>query len=101
MATFAAGEPHRVRPRGVHAGRRRACGEFAGELAEAVPGALVEGAVAHHHVGDAARDRHRRLLDGRARRAAAVVDLAEERQLRDADLASHRDLGVGVHRERH
>ena len=72
----------------------------AGDLAEPLPGALVEAAVADDDVGDAGRDRHRRLLDGRAGRAAAVVDPAEEPQVAHAQLARQRDLGGGVHRER-
>ena len=64
--------------------------------AEAAPGALVEGAVADHDVGHARGHGQRRLLDGRARRAAAVVDAAEEGQLADAETAGDVDVGVGV-----
>ena len=38
-------------------------------------------------------------MDGAARRPTAVVDLTEEVQLGDAELARHRNLRVGVHGE--
>ena len=64
-----------------------------------LPGALVEGPVADHHVGHTGLDGHGRLLDGAARRSAAVVDPAEEGQLADAQAAGDLDLGVGVRAE--
>ena len=39
------------------------------------------------------------MLHGRAGGAAAVADLAEEAQPRDAELAGHGDLRVAVHGE--
>ena len=67
--------------------------------AEAVAGALVEGPVADHDVGHTAGDGHGRLVHGGARRAAAVVDAAEKREVADAQGAGHVDLGIGVGRE--
>ncbi len=93
-------EPHRVGPGVVEAVGVDLGGRRERELAEARLRPLVEAAVADHDVGDPGRDRHRRLLHGRAGRATAVVDPAEEAQLRYAELAGHRDLRGGVHRER-
>ena len=93
-------EPHRVGPGVVEAVGVDLGGRGQRELAEPALGALVEAAVADHDVGHAGRHRHRRLLHGRAGRAAAVVDPAEEPHLRHAELAGHRDLGGGVHGER-
>lgn len=67
--------------------------------AEAAAGALVERAVADDDFGDPGGDRQRRLLDGRAGRAAPVVDPREEGQLADAGRLGDGDLGVGVHGE--
>ena len=69
--------------------------------AEAAARALVEGAVADDHVGHARGDGQRRLLDGGAGRAAAVVDAAEEGQVADAEAAGDVDVGVGVRAEGH
>ena len=93
-------EPHRVGPGVVEAVGVDLGGSGERELPEPALGALVEAAVADHDVGHAGRDRHRRLLDGRAGRTAAVVDPAEEPHLLHAQLAGHRDLGGGVHGER-
>ena len=65
-----------------------------------MPGAFVEGAVGDDAVRDAGGDGDRRLLHGRAGRAAAVVDLREELEVTDTGGARDGDLGVGVHRER-
>ena len=64
-----------------------------------IPGAFVERAPAHHHVGDAGRDGHRRMHHGAGRRAAAVVHAGEEAQVADADIAGDVDLVAGVHGE--
>ena len=64
--------------------------------AEAMAGALVEGPVDDDHVGDALGDRHGRLLDRAARRAATVVDPGEELEVADAGQAGDLDLRVGV-----
>ena len=82
----------------VLGGRQRRPALDAG--AEAAARALVEGAVADDDVGHTRGDGQRRLLDGRARRAAAVVDAAEEGQLADAEAAGDVDVGVGVRAER-
>src|SRR3954452_14321568 len=50
---------------------------------------------------DTRRDRDGRLLNRGAGRAAAVMDLGEELQLADAGRPRDRDLGIGVHGERH
>ena len=63
---------------------------------EAIARPLVEGPVADDHVGHARLDGHRRLLDGGAARAPAVVDAAEEGQLAHAQAAGDLDLRIGV-----
>ncbi len=93
-------ETHRVGPGVVEAVGVDLRGRGNRELTEPGAGALVEAAVADHDVCDPGRDRHGRLLDGRARSTAAVVDPAEEPHLRHPELAGHRDLGGGVHGER-
>ncbi len=93
------GQAERVGPGVVEAVGVHLHGRPVLDLAEALPGPLVEAPVGDDDVGDPRRDGHRGLLDGGARRAAAVVDPAEEAQLRDAELAGHRDLGRGVHGE--
>ena len=70
-------------------------------LAEPRARAFVESTVCHNAIRDTRRHRDGRLLDRGARRAAAVVDLGEELQLADTGGPRNRDLGVGVHRERH
>ena len=93
------GDAHRVVPAVVHA---RGGGHGRGARrhpAEPASGPLVQRPVADHHGGRAGRDGHRRVLHGRARGAAAVADLAEVAQPRDAELAGDRDLGVAVHGE--
>ena len=60
---------------------------------------LVERPVADDDVGHPGRDRHRGLLDGRARGAAAVVDPAEEREVAHAEDPGDLDLGVRVRGE--
>src|ERR1700704_942990 len=67
--------------------------------AEPEPGALVEGAVAHHGVGCACSDGHRGLHDCARCRAASVVHAAEECQVADADVPRDVDLVARVHRE--
>ena len=67
--------------------------------AEAAARALVEGAVTDDDVGHPGGDGQRRLLNGGAGRAAAVVDAAEEAQLADAQAARDVDVGVGVRAE--
>ena len=93
-------QPHRVGPRVVQPVGVHLRGGSDAELAEATARALVEPAVADHHVRDARGDGHRGLLDGRARGAPAVVDPAEEPQLLHPQLAGDRNLRGGVHRER-
>jgi len=61
---------------------------------EAVPRALVERPVADDHVGHARCDGQGGLLDGRARRPAAVVDAAEEGELANAEAAGDVDVGL-------
>ena len=83
-------DPGRVR-RGHRGGRH---------LAEPAARPLVQRPVADHDLGHPGRDGQRGLLHDRAGRAAAVADLAEERQLAGAQLAGDRDLGAAVHHER-
>ena len=52
---------------------QRGLGAGASAAAEAEAGTLVERALAHHHVGDAGRDGHRRVHHGAGRRPAAVM----------------------------
>jgi hypothetical protein len=69
-------------------------------LAEPHPGAFVERPIRDNTIRNTAGHRDRRLLDDRAGRADAVVDLGEEFQLPDTRRPCDHDLGVGVHRER-
>ncbi len=94
------GEPHRVVPAVVDPARGRRRHRAPGHLAEPAAGTLVQRPVAHHHLRGPGGDGHRRLVHTAAGRAAAVADLAEERQLADAELPRERDLGHGVHGER-
>src|SRR5690606_26245688 len=87
--------PARVDARGGGGGR-----QGGGELAETRDRALVEGAIGDDHIGHAGGHGHRRLLHGRAGRAAAVTDVAEELQLRNTGGAGDGGLGVVVHGER-
>src|SRR5262249_55746235 len=66
--------------------------------AEAIWGGLVERPVYHDGARYAGRNGQRRLLDHRARGAAAEPDAAEEGQRRDAEVAGDLDLGVPVDR---
>ena len=75
-------------------GRRPRC-----RAAEPETGPFVECAIAHHGVGRARRHRHRGLHHGACRRAAAVVNPAEERQVTDPDVARNLDLVARIHRE--
>ena len=93
-------EPHRVGPGVVEAVGVDLGGGRERELPEPRLRPFVEAAVADHDVGHVARHRHRRLLDRRAGRAAAVVDPAEEPHLLHPQLSGDRDLGGGVHGER-
>ena len=93
-------QPVRVRERVVDAGRVGVLHQPHLHLTEPHPRPLVERAVCHDAVRDAGGDGHGRLLHGRARRPAAVMDLGEELQIPDAGGARDGDLGVGVHRER-
>ncbi len=93
-------QPVRVRERVVHARRVGVLHQPHLHLAEPLTRAFVESAVCHNAIRDAGGDRDGRLLDGRAGRAAAVVDLGEELQVADAGGPRDGDLGVGVHRER-
>ena len=63
---------------------------------EPVARTFVEGPVADHDISDASGDRKRCLLNGSRRRAAAVVDAREERQVIEAQAAGDVDIGVGV-----
>ena len=90
----------RVRERVVDTGRVGIFHQPGLHLPEPHARALVESAVRHHAVRHSGGDRHRRLLHGRARRTAAVVDLREELQVPDSGRPRDCDLGVGVHRER-
>ena len=94
------GQPVRIRERVVHARRVGVLHQPQLHLAEPLPRPLVESPVCDNAIRDSGRDGDRRLLDRRARRAAAVVDLREELQLTDARGSRDGDLGVGVHRER-
>ena len=95
------GQPVRIRERVVDAGRVRIFHQSQLHLAEPLAGPLVESTVCHNAIRDTGRHRNSGLLDGRARRAAAVVDLGEELQLSDTRGPRNRDLGIGIHRERH
>ena len=67
-------------------------------LPHALPGASVHGAIADHGVRLAGRHRHGCLGDGAHRRAAAVVDLAEECQVTRAHRTRHLDFIRGIQR---
>ncbi len=92
-------QPERQHPAERHALRRGLPVLHA--RAEPAARPLVEGAVADHYLRHARRHRERRLQDRRTGRAAAVVDPREEGQLTHPAGLGHRDLRVGVHRERH
>ena len=89
----------RVRERVVHAGGIGVLHQPELYLAEPLTRPFVESPVCHNAIRDTGRHRDGRLLDRRARRAAAVVDLGEELQIPDAGGPRDGDLGVGVHRE--
>ena len=78
---------------------RRSLRAGASAAAETEPGPLVERAVAHHHIGDAGRDGHRRVHHRAGRRTAAVRHARKERQVADAHATRHVDLVAGVHGE--
>src|SRR5262245_55222432 len=69
-------------------------------LAEPPARPFVECPVTDHDLGCSGGNRHGRMMNGPACRAAAVADLPEERQFCYPQLAGHGDLGVAVHRER-
>ena len=93
-------QPVRIGERVVDSGRVGVLHQSHLHLAESHPRPFVERAVGHHAVRDPRGDGHGRLLNGRARRATAVVDLGEELQIPDAGGPRDGDLGIGVHRER-
>ena len=78
---------------------QRGFGAGAPTAAESEPRPFVEGAPAHHHVGDTAGDGHRRVHHGAGRRSAAVRHPREEGQVANADVARDVDLVAGVHGE--
>ena len=86
--------PRVVQPVGVDLRRRPVL-----HLPEPLARALVEAAVADHHLGHIRRDGHRGLLHSGAGSTAAVVDPAEEPQRTHAELTGERDLRAVVHRE--
>ena len=96
--THAAGrhQPVRAVPRQP----QRQLADARAHVAEAIARPLVERPVTDDDLCDAGRDRHGRLHDGAARRAAAVRDPAEHRHLADAEVPRQLHLLGGVHRER-
>ena len=78
-------------------GRRLSVAEY--PRAEANARALIERAIADHHVGGPGDHCHRRLMDRRTRRAAAIMDPREKGQLLDPERIGDHDFGVGFHRK--
>ena len=68
---------------------------------KAISRPFIEGSVAHDVVRHSTADRQRGLLNGGARRSAAVVDPAEERQITDPECSGDVDIRVRLRRIGH